>query len=106
MGRRQLRQRMLRQQQRRRRQLPTKMNQQDVEAFAALLEKAGYSGALKLIEENLLPLAREQKISLWHAADGYADPDQDQDTSYFQLFDAILQIDLSAVKSINIHEPL
>ena len=65
------------------------MNRREVEEFAALLERAGYKNALYLIKNELTPLAKENSISLWDAAWEYADQDEEQDTSWFQLFHAL-----------------
>jgi len=68
------------------------MNEEDIERFAALLEGAGYSGALDLIKDELVPLARGRGISLWDAAWEYSNQDEEQDTSWFQLFHALQKI--------------
>ena len=68
------------------------MNRREVEEFAALLERAGYKNALDLIKDELTPLAKENSISLWDAAWEYADQDEEQDTSWFQLFHALQRI--------------
>ena len=56
------------------------------------MERAGYEGALDLIKDKLIPLAMERSISLWDAACEYSDPDEEQDTSWFQLFHALQKI--------------
>ena len=65
------------------------MDRREVEEFAALLERTGYKNALDLIKDELTPLAKENSISLWDAAWEYADQDEEQDTSWFQLFHAL-----------------
>jgi hypothetical protein len=83
----------------------------DIENFAGLLEAAGYEteyggGALELIKKELIPLAREKKISLLEAAWKYADQDGEQDTSWFQLFHALNSCPPNILKSLDIHQPL
>ena len=65
------------------------------------LEKAGFGSdghggktpglidALGLIEKALLPLAKEKQISLLDAAWEWANQDEEQETSSFQLFHAL-----------------
>lgn len=61
----------------------------DIHKFAEILEGAGYEGALELIEDVLLPMAKERRVSLWSAAWNYSDQDEEQDTAPFQLFHAL-----------------
>ncbi len=68
------------------------MDKEKRERFAILLEEAGYEGALDLIETELVPLATEKGISLWDAAWKYSDQDEEQDTSWYQLFHALLEV--------------
>ena len=68
------------------------MKEIDIEHFANLLEKAGFSGALDLIKENIVPIILAKKISLVEAAYQYADPEEDQDTSWYQLWGALQNI--------------
>lgn len=68
------------------------MDKKNIEKFAMLLENAGYEGALYLIETELIPLAMKNNISLWDAACKYSDQDEEQDTSWFQLFHALQKI--------------
>jgi hypothetical protein len=68
------------------------MEQKDLDKFAELLERAGYSGALRLIKENLIPIAEKQHISLLAAAREYADCDEEQDASRYELFEALSEI--------------
>jgi len=66
---------------------------ENIYRFAKLLEDAGYDeGALDLIKGELIPLALERGISLWDAALEHADQDEEQDTSCFQLFHALLKV--------------
>ena len=67
---------------------------ESIDRFAMALEDAGFEGALDLIKDKLIPLALEKDISLWDAAWEYADQDEEQDTSWFQLFHALLDIRL------------
>ncbi len=69
------------------------MDKEKIERLAMLLEDAGYEGALYLIETKLVPLAIKEGISLWDAAYKYSDQDEEQDTSWFQLFHALQKID-------------
>ncbi|MDD5430761.1 MAG: hypothetical protein PHP03_00850 [Candidatus Pacebacteria bacterium] len=78
----------------------------DIEKFAFALEKAGYEGALALIKEDIVPLAQSKHISLLEAAWEYADQDEEQDTSWFQLFHALQSISSKVLKSLDIHQPL
>jgi len=82
------------------------MEQKDIDRFAELLEDAGYAGAHELIQEELIPLARKEHISLFDAARKYANQDEEQDTSWFQLFNALLEIPRSLIDIIDIHRPL
>lgn len=67
------------------------MNDVDLLAFATILEKSGYEGAYKLIQKELVPLAKKKRVSLYTAAaNHYANAGEDQDTSYHQLHMAIL----------------
>ena len=50
-------------------------------AFAGLLEEYGYQDALRLVEEELVPLSRSQNITLLEAAYEYADGDEELDTT-------------------------
>jgi len=80
----------------------------DINKFALYLERGGYSGALRLIEEVLLPLAKKGQISLLDAAWEYANQDEEQDTSYFQLFHALQRISSDILKSsdLDINAPM
>ena len=71
---------------------PAGISEKAIEDFADRLEHAGYSDALKLVNNDLVPLAREKNMSLIDAAWEYANPDEEQDTSYFQLFHALQEI--------------
>jgi hypothetical protein len=82
------------------------MQQEDIEAFAILLEEAGYENALELIEKHLIPLARQNHFSLYLAAVQYANQDEEQDTSYFQLFQALLVIPKERLEKVNVHDSL
>ena len=65
------------------------MSEKTISDFAIRLELAGYSDALKLVTDELVPLARKKNISLLAAAWEYANQEEEQDTSYFQLFHAL-----------------
>ena len=71
------------------------VEKENIYRFAISLENAGYEGALDLIKDELIPLALEKGISLWDAAWEYADQDEERDTSWFQLFHALLKVPLS-----------
>jgi hypothetical protein len=60
--------------------------------FARILEHAGYHGALDLIQEELVPIARENGLNLINAARRYSDDDEEQDTSWYQLHMAIIAL--------------
>ena len=64
----------------------------NIDKFALYLEKAGYDEAMRLIKNELLPLAKEKQISLLDAAWEYANQNEEQDTSYFQLFHALQRL--------------
>jgi len=64
-------------------------SEQAITDLASRLEKAGYSDALDLVKTELVPMARKKNISLIDAAWEYANPEEEQDTSYFQLFEAL-----------------
>jgi|GEM_PF-3117713 len=68
------------------------ISEKTIADFAVRLELAGYSDALELIKDDLVPLARKKNISLIDAAWEYANPDEDQDTSYSQLFYALQKL--------------
>ena len=66
------------------------MNETDeIKKFAGLLESAGYERALELIKDELVPLAQQHGLSLYEAARMYANADEEQDTSWFQLAEAL-----------------
>ncbi len=69
--------------------LPKLITEQNIVDFANRLEIAGYSNAIDLARTKLVPLARKENISLMEAAHRYANQNEDQDTSYFQLFHAL-----------------
>ncbi|HUD04203.1 MAG TPA: hypothetical protein VMR73_01790 [Candidatus Paceibacterota bacterium] len=80
------------------------MNENDIVLFAELLEKSGYKGALSLIREDLITLAKRRHISLFQAASEYANQDEEQDTSWYQLFQALQRVShkkLEALKGIH-----
>ncbi len=80
----------------------------NINKFALYLEKAGYAGALKLIKNELLPLAKKKQISLLDAAWEYANQDEEQDTSPFQLFHALQRVGPNILKSsdLDISRPI
>jgi hypothetical protein len=82
------------------------MIRNDIEAFARLLEANGFSGATQLIVNDLLPIAKKHEISLLAAAERYANCDEDQDTSFFQLGRILLKIGDEELGRLDIHEPL
>lgn len=82
------------------------MKNKTIQEFADLLEEAGYDGALLLIKNDLIPLARKKHISLASVASEYADQDAEQDTSWFQLFSALNRIPHEKLEKLNIHKPL
>ncbi len=83
------------------------MNEEDYLPFCVLLEQAGYQEAKVLIEDDLIPMARSQNISLLAAAWKYADQDEEQDTSWQQLFYALQGIPNSSLETLeSIHRPL
>jgi len=76
--------------------------------FAFYLEQAGYEGASDLIEEELLPLARQKEISLLDAAWEYANGNEEQDTSWFQLYYALQRLgsDILNSSELDINRPV
>jgi len=81
------------------------MTQKDIEEFTHLLEANGYSGAMVLVMRDLLPVARKQGISLYATALRYANCDEDQDTSFYQLGTTLLKIPEEVLKRLDIHTP-
>ena len=83
------------------------LEKRDVYVFANLLEKAGFEEALALLEDEIHPLAQEQEISLLEAAWKYADAGEEQDTSRYQLFQALQDIPVCKLNELrSIHDPL
>ena len=82
------------------------MDRETIQAFADLLEKAGFDGAIELINDNLIPLAKKKHKSLLATAWEYANPEEEQDTSWYQLFHALQEIPERELKRIDIHKPL
>ncbi|MDD2753219.1 MAG: hypothetical protein PHT44_01255 [Candidatus Portnoybacteria bacterium] len=80
----------------------------DLNKFAFYLEKAGYKGASDLIEEELLPLAREKRISLLDAALEYANGNEEQDTSWSQLYYTLQRLGSDVLNSseLDINRPI
>lgn len=58
-------------------------------ALASALEEAGYQNARKLLDETIIPLAREKGLRLVDAAWEYADQDAEMDTSWWQLWNTL-----------------
>lgn len=82
------------------------MEDKDVVAFINLLEEAGYEGAEILIRKMLIPYAKKNGLSLWEAVDNHADDGEDQDTSWYQLYEALTKISEESVDKLDIFEPL
>jgi hypothetical protein len=80
------------------------MNKVDSE-FAEILEKAGYVGALNLVQNELRPLATKLRCALREAAWRYANQDEEQDTSSYQLFHALQKIPKEK-RPVRTNEPL
>ena len=68
------------------------MDEETIIAFAQELEAAGYEHALSLVRKELAPIAEEKGITLLEAALEYADPGENQDTSWYQLWLALLNV--------------
>lgn len=79
---------------------------QIIQKFAVLLEAAGYKAAEDLIRTELVPMAQRGHITLAQSANCYADQDEEQDTSYFQLFHALQAISANEMEDPDFHEPL
>lgn len=61
--------------------------------FAKILEEAEYTeGAYELVATEILPWAKANGTSLYEAAELYANADEEQDTSWYQLHLALLHI--------------
>jgi len=68
--------------------------------LAKLLEDNGYEGAEDLIRTEIIPITIAKNCSIMEALDLYCDTDndgsigfvQEQDTSYFQLHQALIRI--------------
>lgn len=73
--------------------------------FAGFLEKAGYKGAIALVKDELVPLAQKRKISLVASAWIYSNPDEEQDTSWYQLFHAMQKIPKKILNQRRFHKP-
>jgi hypothetical protein len=82
------------------------MVQADIGEFVRLLEANGYSGSMALIMNELLPIARKHHISLLAATKRYANCDEEQDTSFFQLGKALFKIGNDKLSQLDIHQPL
>ncbi len=61
--------------------------------LVGMLRKAGYEDPEVLLEQRVIPFAKQKGITLYQALNDYANPAEDQDTSEFQLHMALLQID-------------
>lgn len=82
------------------------IDEKRIHAFAHLLEQAGYEEAVDLIFNELLPMAKRMGTSLLDAADAYANCDEEQDTSWYQLHVALQKIDLYDLEEHDVHTPL
>jgi hypothetical protein len=82
------------------------MTDRDVKGFIHLLKYVGIDYAEALVNEALLPLARSKHISLLDAAWDFADQDDEQDTSTYQLFHALQSIDQKYLDELNLRQPL
>jgi len=71
---------------------PVTQERQDELDFARLLEINGFVGALKLIDEKIKPLAKKECLTLFDAAWKYANANEDQDTSWYQLYLVLLHL--------------
>lgn len=69
-----------------------KISPVQISKFEQQLEKAGFSGALRFIREELVPLAEKEDLSLIEAALRCANSDEDQDSSCYQLWLALLKL--------------
>lgn len=78
------------------------MNDDLISEFACLLEEAGYEDALTLVQNDLVSLARCNDITLVEAAWEYSDQDEEQDTSWQQLFCAMQKIDPSRLGKFDV----
>lgn len=61
-----------------------------VQAFAEVLEEAGLQHALSVLEHDVVPIARRLGCSLLAAAREYADDGEERDTSWYQMWEALV----------------
>ena len=85
--------------------ITAKTEEQQMFAFAEVLERAGYSGALRLLQKELLPLAKSMRTSLVHAAWTYADGNEEHETTMYRLWEALQAIDDAVLDQCNIFTP-
>ena len=78
----------------------------ELEEFARVLETRGFTGAIDLVVDDLLPIAQEQGISILAAANRYANCDEEQDTSFYILSQVLLKVGRSELEDLDIHRPL
>ena len=76
------------------------MKKKNIEKLVALLEAAGYEGAKKLVHDDLIPFARKKHVSLIKAVELYADGTEEQNTSWYQLWEAKLNIKKSDLAAL------
>lgn len=77
--------------------------------LAEILERSGYENALELINDELVPLAREKHISIDDAIAMYENGDEDQDTSWQQLWLAMREMsseDVALYEKLDVYTPL
>lgn len=72
-------------------QMPRILSEEDIKEFSEILERCGFENAEPLVREELIPLAKQNNCSLFEAAKQYADNTKEQDTSWYQLFYALLE---------------
>ena len=77
------------------------LKQNDIEEFANILETNGYSGAMSLVVDDLIPIAKKHRISLLASAKRYANCDEHRDTSFYQLGVTLNKIDPHRLTKFN-----
>jgi hypothetical protein len=77
-----------------------------VNILAALLEEVGFQDAKELLKGEIVPDAQIRHISLIEAAWSYANQDEEQDTTWYQLFHALQAISAVDLSKEELTKPL
>ncbi len=79
---------------------------EDVVILIRLLKAGGLEHAQEVVWDELVPLAKESHISIYQAVRNHADDDEEQDTSWYQMWLALTKISREEIESLDIHKPL